>query len=241
MKSILLDSFFYRLNSRLGGMPLSSQARDFFEIKNIKLHLKITEARLKAADISHLNAEQAEKRLTALKHLNDYIRAEKFPRNFSKESIRSPYFKDAKGALCAMAYLVAMSGRNDIVKKIYDENNEVYITENLTGDLADWISENGLSKKEAALVQPTYGPGFPGYSDYNYTTLETLLQYSGIIIGAIVFVGLWYLSHILIASLNLSKGKRLLVFVYFTLINLLIAFILGGFAQTVLWYPGDIF
>jgi hypothetical protein len=73
-----------------------------------------------------------------------------------------PFFRDSRGVLCAMAYLVQRSGRSDLVNRIARSANNATIAE-LKGDdgLRAWLDSVGLSAAEAGRIQPQYG-GFPG-------------------------------------------------------------------------------
>lgn len=70
-----------------------------------------------------------------------------------------PFFRDGRGALCAMAYLIQRSGRRDLVDRIALTRNNAFIAE-LADDpeLRVWLDSVGLSAAEAARVQPTYQP-----------------------------------------------------------------------------------
>jgi hypothetical protein len=72
-----------------------------------------------------------------------------------------PFFRDSRGVLCAMAYLIERSGRPDLVNRVALTRNNAFIPE-LAGDpeLGAWLDSTGLSVAEAARVQPMYEP-FP--------------------------------------------------------------------------------
>jgi hypothetical protein len=69
-----------------------------------------------------------------------------------------PYFVDEHGTLCAMAYLISRSGREDLVDKIAASRNNARIAE-LAADaeLIAWLGAAGISPAEAARIQPMYG------------------------------------------------------------------------------------
>ena len=69
-----------------------------------------------------------------------------------------PYFVDRKtGTLCAVGFLLASTGRADIVDRVAGVNNNVYVAE-LAGDTAftAWLVEQGITLDEAARIQVPY-------------------------------------------------------------------------------------
>ncbi len=70
-----------------------------------------------------------------------------------------PFFRDSRGVLCAMAYLIDRSGRHDLVNTVAATRNNAFIPE-LAGDpkLRTWLEGAGLSVAEAARIQPFYEP-----------------------------------------------------------------------------------
>ena len=128
------------------------------EIVRLQAHFDSVDRELRARDVSHLSAAQRASRTRLIGWLKEYRNAARFPLNdkFLKESV--PFFRDTKGTLCAMAYLVDRSGRGDIVDHIAKTRNNAYIRE-LTDDrnLVSWLEESGLSAAEAARIQPQYG------------------------------------------------------------------------------------
>ena len=50
------------------------------------------------------------------------------------------------------------SGWGEAVDAIQDANNLVYVTDVHHGVLVDWVLISGLTKEEAALIQPGYEP-----------------------------------------------------------------------------------
>lgn len=133
------------------------------EVARIQQHLAGAEQLLYHADTSRFSAEQLKARKTNIALLHGYTEAGRFPRNLDFPNERRPYFVDDRGVQCAMAYLIAKSGRTDIVERVRTTNNNAYIRD-LTSDTAllAWLDDAGLSVEEAARIQPTYG-------DYYYS------------------------------------------------------------------------
>lgn len=134
--------------------------RKFFsyaERKRIKLHLMIAEQELRCADISHLSDELKGHRRRMLELLDEYWKKEEFPIN-TDYNIKTPQIRDRYGTPCAMAHLMELSGHAELVNLLATQNNLVYIDDVKDGPLISWLERFGLSKQEAARIQPGYGP-----------------------------------------------------------------------------------
>ena len=123
----------------------------------LRAHFDSVDTELRTRDVSHLSAAQRASRVKLIGWLREYRDAGEFPQNdrFANESV--PFFRDTKGTLCAMAYLVDRSGRGDIVDHIAKTRNNAFIRE-LASDreLVAWLDASGLSVSEAARIQPAY-------------------------------------------------------------------------------------
>ncbi len=130
------------------------------EVARLQQHFKTVEAELLSRDVSGLSPDQRAARQRNIEALRDYARRGVFPHNHDFAS-PMPYFQDQHGSLCAMAYLVARSGREDLVDKVARSANNAYLPE-LARDpqLQEWLIDNGLTVAEAARIQPAYPP-FP--------------------------------------------------------------------------------
>jgi hypothetical protein len=92
-----------------------------------------------------------------LRELDTYRVRGVFPHNYDFTR-PTPYFVDRKtGTLCAVANLLARTGRRDIVDRVARANNNVWVAE-LAGDTAfvGWLDANGLTLEEAARIQVPY-------------------------------------------------------------------------------------
>lgn len=125
----------------------------------IREHLRRTEAALRDADHDHLTAEQRRRRCAALDRLAEYRERGEFPRNRT-EPERTPLFVGSDGTPCAMAYLLRADGREDLVDAVMEEDPTARIGD-LPADhpVIEWVEANGLTRAEAARVQPTYPDG----------------------------------------------------------------------------------
>jgi hypothetical protein len=131
------------------------------EVSRIRAHLLQVERELAAADVSHLGAAQQDARAHHIAVLREYRERGVFPHNHVALDRRLPVFVDEHGTHCAVGYLIASSGRQDIVERIATTRNYASVPE-LADDaeLGTWLGEAGLTVDEAARIQPWYG-GIP--------------------------------------------------------------------------------
>jgi hypothetical protein len=136
--------------------PLEVHVRK--EVSRLQAHFDSVDAEMQARNTAHLTPEQRASRAQLIQWLRDYRRAATFPLNDGVSSGAVPIFRDSRGVLCAMAYLIHRSGRADLGDDISAHRNTAYVTE-LADDarLVAWIDSTGLTVAEAARIQPTYG------------------------------------------------------------------------------------
>ena len=128
------------------------------EADRLRLHFAEVEREMLSRDLSGLTAAQRAARAEQVRQLRRYAERGAFPRNTWHPGQRMPYFRDARGNLCAMAFLIAASGRGDLVDHIARTRNYAFIPDLVdVPGLAQWLEDHGLSVAEAAHVQPTYG------------------------------------------------------------------------------------
>ena len=132
------------------------------EKKRIKFHLKRVELELLRKDVSNLSEKMKIERRKKIDLLHEYWTREEFPKNTQYPKKRLPHIRDSSGVPCAMAYIIEKSGNSSLVDQLETENNLVYIKDVNEGPLIDWLSESGITKKEAQRIQPTYGESVLG-------------------------------------------------------------------------------
>jgi hypothetical protein len=196
----------------------------------VRNHLRIVEQELQRENVEHLSEELQQERAKNISRLHQYWTSGLYPKNTEVLYKRVPYFKDAIGTPCAMAYLIEQSGHQNLVNEVARTDNHVYINDIDNGPVLEWINESGLTKAEAARVQPTYACGTSIWAD---PCPDPLVQsFSALlpwIVGGIGFVVLEWLSYKIVSWLALDDRKRrLAVWSYFTIGNLLFALIVGG-------------
>jgi hypothetical protein len=127
------------------------------EVARLRAHFDSVLSELNLRGVSHLRATQRSARAQLVRALARYRDAGVFPHNHDFLGERVPYFRDEHGTLCAMAYLVASTGRDDLVDEIARARNNAYIPD-LGEDprLVAWLDSVGLTVAEAARIQPEY-------------------------------------------------------------------------------------
>lgn len=162
------------------------------EQARLERHFVAVEQELLSRDVSHLDAVQRAARARNILVLREYARAGVFPHNHDFRDARTPYFRDAHGTLCAMAYLIERSGSSELVDRVARTNNNAFIRD-LASDpaLLAWLERNGLSVAEAARIQPAYGPiddeaPMPYEDDYPVWTASMAVVQGGAIAWTLV-------------------------------------------------------
>jgi hypothetical protein len=147
----------------LGLRDLSYGGSDYqhrrLEVARLRAHFDSVDAELRLPTALPLTPAQRASRTTLIAWLREYRDAGSFPRNDRFSERAMPFFRDSRGVLCAMAYLIDRSGRRDLVDRVASTRNNASIPE-LAGDseLRSWLDSAGLSVSEAARIQPFYGP-----------------------------------------------------------------------------------
>lgn len=206
------------------GLGKLTEKLEHFRIKN---HLRLTEKKLRAKDTSHLSDPLKKRREENLNRLNAYWKAGSFPQNLDFPNKRVPYFIDARGVPCAMAYLIAESGYKSLTKKVQNNNNHIYINDIKDGPVFEWIRESGLTQREAAEIQPTYNCHMLGTCPVK-SFLEKNISWMWIALSAVLLIVLEWLAYKLSSwAFPKDKNKRRILLAYLSIFNLTISLSLG--------------
>ena len=129
------------------------------EVARLRAHFDSVDAELRDREALQLTPGQRTARVTLVGWLRDYREAGTFPRNDRYRKLVMPIFRDSRGVLCAMAYLIDRSGRRELIDRVALTRNNAFIPE-LADDpeLRAWLDSVGLSLAEAARIQPSYEP-----------------------------------------------------------------------------------
>jgi hypothetical protein len=128
------------------------------EVGRIRAHFDSVLTELAASDVGALTSAQRANRAKLLQTLHAYRNRGEFPHNYDFPHQPTPYFVDRKtGTLCAVAHLLASTGRRDIVDRVARADNNVWVAQ-LASDTAftRWLSSHGLTLNEAARIQVPY-------------------------------------------------------------------------------------
>jgi len=164
----------------LGADRIGRRSFEAREAARLRRHFAVVERELLGRDVSGLSPAQRAARAEQVRLLRRYAAEGRFPRNEYLPS-QVPFFRDIRGNLCAMAFLIAASGRGDIVDHVARTRNNAYVPA-LADEpgLAAWLDRHGLTLAEAARIQPSY----PGYGDQG---VKPSAEYVG---ATVVFGGL---------------------------------------------------
>jgi hypothetical protein len=121
----------------------------------IKTHLNYVIKLLETIEPNHLDENQLRSRSHIISLLKDYEEAGQFPKNYHFQN-RRPVFIDRDGNLCAVGYLIANTEGLDAAKKINQAHKYDYIEDIDSKLIEGWLTKNGLSMKEAVMIQPAY-------------------------------------------------------------------------------------
>lgn len=127
------------------------------EVVRLQAHFDSVVGELSAAPTIRLNDGQRARRAILVTELQRYRDAGAFPRNYDFAE-PTPYFVDRKtGIVCAVANLLVVSGRSDMVERVRATNNNVRVAQ-LSADTAfrAWLDSTGLTLAEAARIQVPY-------------------------------------------------------------------------------------
>lgn len=133
------------------------------EMTRLRTHFVVVLRELREADVSQLSTAQLAARAEMIARLEEYAATGRFPHNHVVADSNVPVFRDEHGTLCAMGFLIASTGRHDIVEDVVREANLARIAD-LAADarLQTWLDSTGLTVEEAARIQPAYEPCPPG-------------------------------------------------------------------------------
>ena len=136
--------------------PVTALAQS--EKQLIQEHLQLVEEGLRLKDVRHLPQSQQHARKQNLDNLRKYWQAGIFPKNTKHPNQRVPYFIDDGGRACAMAHLLIESGHKETALQIQLRENNAYVHDIQSPELATWLKTSGLTLEEAAWIQPGYPP-----------------------------------------------------------------------------------
>jgi hypothetical protein len=128
------------------------------ELARLRAHFDSVDLELRRTEDPQATPALGTARGTLIQWLREYRDSGRFPHNDRFPGQSLPFFRDSRGVLCAMAYLIDRSGRSDLVDRVAATRNNAFIAE-LADDpeLRTWLDSVHLSVAEAARIQPSYG------------------------------------------------------------------------------------
>jgi hypothetical protein len=106
-------------------------------------------------DRAAVRAALAKARATNLASFRVYQKKGIFPNNtFTPGKLN--VWLDTSGNFCAAATLIKMSGNDDLVNKVAEQNNFIRLADVRQGALMDWILTSGLTQDEIAAIQEPF-------------------------------------------------------------------------------------
>jgi hypothetical protein len=106
-------------------------------------------------DRAAVRAALAQARVTNLDAFRVYQKAGVFPSNTYKPGKLNVWL-DEDGHFCAAATIIKMSGQDDLVNKVAEQNNFIRLADVKQGPLMNWILTSGLTQDEIAAIQEPF-------------------------------------------------------------------------------------
>jgi hypothetical protein len=186
----------------------------------ITTHLRYVQRILRSTDISHLSSSQKENRAVLLAHLEEYTASGAFPKNYDYSDQRRPTFIDKDGNICAVGYLIEQTAGREVAEAINEEYKYEYVLNMESEIIDDWLYEYGITKTEAAMIQPAYGPVYGGERDVSSKELDVnyTLTSSALIGGQVVLTSLNQRAnlssqrHLTLSLINTGLGAATIIF-----------------------------
>ena len=122
----------------------------------ISTHLAYVEDLLRKRDVSHLSEVLQRKRRYVLDLLRTYRTAGEFPKNYDHQGKRMPCFIDIQGKICAVGYLIEQTAGREVAEAINEKFKYSELLSMRDEAIDHWIAQSGLTKRECAMIQPTY-------------------------------------------------------------------------------------
>lgn len=189
--------------------------------RRIREHLRRTERDLRAKD-PDLSPARRRRRERLLDHLRDYWQRGRLPTNRESPE-RVPCFVGANGEPCAMAYLLQQAGRDDLVREVMATEPTLRLEDVEDGPLVEWIEHHGLTREEAARIQPSYPHAVHFATDCG--PLPCLIVQAVVaLVGVGLFAGLETVGYRFAGDAFPDNAlKRRAAFGYLTVLNLFLA------------------
>lgn len=138
------------------------------ETLRIQTHLAYVEGQLRRHTPQAIPAQFHAQRRQLLDFLHQYWTTGVFPSQNAYPG-RRPHFIDEQGRLCAVGHLIAQSAGRGLAERINARYRYAYLPEMQMPELDSWVASSGLTARELAMIQPTYGMSDGGEFMHAYT------------------------------------------------------------------------
>ena len=111
----------------------------------------------RSLDRATVRAALVQARTRNLAAFRTYQKKGVFPSNTMKGKKLNVWL-DADGHFCAAATIIKMSGQDELVNKVAEQNNFIRLADVKQGPLMDWILTSGFTQDEIASIQEPFMP-----------------------------------------------------------------------------------
>jgi hypothetical protein len=111
----------------------------------------------RSLDRATVRAALVQARTRNLAAFRAYQKKGVFPSNTMKATKLNVWL-DADGHFCAAATIIKMSGQDDLVNRVAEQNNFIRLADVKQGPLMDWILTSGFTQDEIAAIQKPFRP-----------------------------------------------------------------------------------
>jgi hypothetical protein len=108
-------------------------------------------------DRAAIRAKLAQNRIANLARFRIYQKKGVFPSN-TYTDVKLNVWHDQFGNFCAAATIIKLSGQDDLVNTVADQDNFIRLADVSQGPLMDWILTSGLTQDEIAAIQEPFMP-----------------------------------------------------------------------------------
>lgn len=151
VNAILGDRSYVQRFGHLPGPEVSEHLR-------LQTHLAFVEQQLRRHTPQAIPKALYAQRARNLDLLSAYWQAGVFPSQNAYPG-RRPHFIDAEGRLCAVGHLIAQTAGRGLAECVNARYRYAYLPEIQMPELQAWVAASGLTARELAMIQPSYGVG----------------------------------------------------------------------------------
>lgn len=183
----------------------------------IRLHLLKMELYLRLVNTEHLDDTQKSNRSNVIGILKQYRQNNNFPtRDDGPSGVRLPRFVGSNGFPCAMGYILQKTDGINLYNEISTNSNDIYVEDIDSKEYDNWLTKNGMTKKETAAIQP----GYPGTTKIIYEIVNPFYLW-----GITIAISCIVLLYGLVAINHFAHKRRIKIIS--TMLLTVVSFFLG--------------